>query len=116
MKSKGSRLRRLLAWVRHHPWRATGLALLASVLLLNFVAYHHARAMLTFTGEANRTHPTQTRSPWQKLKVLASGVTIPRPENTRSPQEFGVPFETLHFVSDDGVNLEPVIDLTAVVG
>jgi hypothetical protein len=75
-------------------------------LLLNFLGYQHARAMLVFSAGAARTPPIQSLSVWQKLKVLTFGVTVPRPENTGSPQDLGLPSETLRFANDEGANLE----------
>jgi pimeloyl-ACP methyl ester carboxylesterase len=43
---------------------------------------------------------------WQKFKVLIFGVKIPRPQNGRSPDDLGLPSETVHFRSDDSVGLE----------
>ncbi len=103
---KGTRLARLIAWVRRHPWRTTWVVLLVCFLLLNFLAYRHARAMLTFSTEAGRTPPPQSLSTWQKIKVLTCGVTVPRPENNRSPQDLGLPSETIRFANGDGASLE----------
>ncbi len=92
--------------MRRHPWRTTGLILLVGFLLLNFIAYQNARAMLTFSSDAERTSTPASLSAWQKLKVLSCGVSIPRPKNGRSPQDLGLPSETVRFRSDDGVGLE----------
>lgn len=58
----------------------TGL-LLAGVAFaaLNVIAYRHAYAMMHFTTEGGRTRPPERLGQWAKLKVLLSGVTIPRP-------------------------------------
>jgi alpha-beta hydrolase superfamily lysophospholipase len=106
VESSASRPRRLLACLWRHPWRSAALVLLVCFLLLNFLAYQHAHAMLTFSDETARTPPPQSLSTGQKLKVLTCGVTVPRPENTRSPENLGLPFETIHFAGDDGTNLE----------
>lgn len=106
MKPQSPRWRRLLAWVRHHPWRTAALTLVACFLLLNFLAYQHARAMLSFNANTERTPPPQSLSFGQKAKVLVWGVTIPRPNNTRSPQNLGLPSETLRISTDDGLSLE----------
>ncbi len=92
--------------MRRHPWRTVGLVLLAGFLLLNFLAYQNARAMLTFSADAERTSTPASLSTWQKLKVLTCGVSIPRPKNDRSPQDLGLPSETVHFRTEDGVGLE----------
>ncbi len=100
------RLRSLLGWIRRHPWWTAGIVLLAGIVALNVLAYQHARAMMTFSAEASRTPPPQSLGAWQKLNVLIFGVTVPRPENTRSPEDLGLSCETIRFTSDDGVSLE----------
>ena len=62
--------------------------------------------MLTFSEITTRTPSPQTLSAWQKLKLLTCGVTIPRPKNSSSPNDLKLPFDTIHFASDDGMNLE----------
>jgi uncharacterized protein len=106
VESKHSRLRRLLACLWRHPWRTGAFTLLICFLLLNVLAYQHAHAMLTFSDETTRTPPPQSLSARQKLRVLTCGVTVPRPENTRSSEDLGLTIETIHFASDDGTSLE----------
>ncbi len=99
-------MRRIVTWMRRHPWRVTGLVLCVCFLLLNFLAFQHAHAMLTFKAGAARTPTPQTLTAWHKLKVLTFGVTVPRPENTRSPKDLGLPSEIIRFANADGANLE----------
>jgi uncharacterized protein len=106
MKPPASRWRGFLARVRSHPWRTAILILLIAFLLLNVLAYQHARAMLTFDADSARTPPPQSLSLWQKIKVLACGISVPRPTNTRAPEDFGLSFRTIRFASDDEFNLE----------
>jgi alpha-beta hydrolase superfamily lysophospholipase len=106
LSEKGALLKGILSWPWRHPWRAGGLSLLLAFLLLNVLTYQHARAMLTFRADVNRTPTPEALSALDKLTVLTCGVTIPRPENTRSPKDFGMPFETLSFASADGTQLE----------
>jgi uncharacterized protein len=106
MKLIGLSVRRLLAWVRRHPWRASGIVLLVGFILLNFLAFQHARAMLNFSADTERTPSPQSLSVWQKIKVLTCGVTVPRPKNSRSPKDLGLSAETVRFRSEDGLGLE----------
>lgn len=106
MEAKPNRLMRLTVLMRRRPWRTIGLTILVGFLLVNILAYCHARAMLKFSSSGDRTPPPQSLSAWQKLKVLTCGVTVPRPENTRSPQDLGLRSETIRFTATDGVNLE----------
>jgi alpha-beta hydrolase superfamily lysophospholipase len=106
VKSQSPRWRRLFAWVRRHPYRTAALIVLVFFLLLNFLAYQHARAMLTFSADTTHTRQSYPLSLWQKVKLLVCGITVPRPINTRSPQDLDLPSETLHISTDDGLSLE----------
>jgi hypothetical protein len=76
-RSSLSRRRRLLRW------------LLVMVLLgfaaLNVLACFHARAMMHFVSGTERTHEPETLTLLQKVKVLATGVKIPRRQITKRP-------------------------------
>lgn len=106
MKSTIPAWRRLLAWLRGHPWRTSGLVLLFCFLLLNLLAYQHAHAMLTYSAEPYPTLSPQAFSAWRKIKALVFGVTIARPENTRTPQDLGLRAETFRIPGDGGIDLE----------
>jgi dipeptidyl aminopeptidase/acylaminoacyl peptidase len=74
--------------------------------VFNFLAFQHARGMLTFSDTGTRTPPPQSLSAWQKLRVLVCGIRVPRPTNTRSPHDLGLPFETHRIPSSQGAVLE----------
>lgn len=97
---------RCFGWVRRHPWRAVALAALAGVVLLNVVAFRHARAMLAYSAAGDKTPPPEGLTAWGKAKALGLGVTVPRPAVTRTPADVGLSAETVRFAADDGVNLE----------
>jgi hypothetical protein len=97
---------RFSRWVSGHPWRTFGLVVLAGVLLLNILAYRHAGAMLTYRAGVARTPTPQSLSRWEKAQVLVSGISLPRPENARSPADVGLSAETVRFAAADGVTLE----------
>lgn len=68
---------------------------IAFVFALNLIAFMQARSMTHFvTSEQQRTAKPETLSPLGKLRVLLTGVTVPRPINRRSPQEFQLAYET----------------------
>jgi alpha-beta hydrolase superfamily lysophospholipase len=90
---------------RHRKLTAC-LLLLFLFLLLNLVAYLHAHAMTHFVRDGSRTKPPESLSFWQKVKVLATGVTIPRPCNETTPARLGLPFTTHSFPAGDGIELE----------
>lgn len=64
--------------------------------------------MMRFTriSQAERTHEPETLLLLQKVKVLATGVKIPRPENHQTPADFGFEFETVHFIGAHGLRIE----------
>jgi uncharacterized protein len=75
-------------------------------VILNVMAYQHAYAMLNFSQHVERTPPPERLTLWQKLQILFRGVTIPRPTNTRSPDDLKLPCETIQLTTTDGFMLE----------
>lgn len=100
-----TRLQRCRLWVRRHPWRTAALVLLVGFVALNVVAYRHARAMLTFAERGVRPPSLHDMTLAQKLGVIVGGVTLPRPENGKTPADAGLAFRT-HVIAGDGVQLE----------
>ncbi len=80
--------------------------LLASFVALNFVAYRHARAMTRFATGGERTGRPEDLGIAGKLNALFLGVSVPRPENTSTPADHGLSFETLTFSGAHGLRLE----------
>jgi alpha-beta hydrolase superfamily lysophospholipase len=76
------------------------------VLALNIMAWMHAGAMTRFVPAGTRTAPPEDLSLLQKAKTLATGVTIPRPEGTRTPADSGLGYTTHHFTGSNGHRLE----------
>ncbi len=56
------------------------------VLLMNFVAYLHAWNFTHFTSQEARTPPPEELTSLQRLNVLFTGVSLPRPENYTVPE------------------------------
>jgi alpha-beta hydrolase superfamily lysophospholipase len=70
------------------------------------MAYLHARAMTHFDPSGARTpRPEQLRA-WGKIRVVFTGIHVPRPRNVSTPATRGWTYETHHFTTSDGVNLE----------
>lgn len=86
--------------------RIVGWSLLAAFVLLNALAYQHARALTRWAAAGPRTPPPHRLSLVQKLGVLVSGARIPKPENRRRPDDVGLRYERHRFSSLDGVALE----------
>jgi uncharacterized protein len=59
--------------------------LAAGFVALNVVAAHHARAMLRYAPGGERTRSPEALALFPKIRVLLSGVQIPRPEDGRPP-------------------------------
>lgn len=97
-----------MRWIKKHPVRSLFAALLAGFLIFNLMAALQARAMTHFSREAGveRTHKPERLSIWQKFKVLTCGVSIPRPENQRTPADVGLKYETKYFTGAHGLKIE----------
>ena len=88
-------------WAR---WLLGGVVLV--VVTLQVLAYRHATAMVRFSPGARRMGPPESLGLTEKLSVLVSGVTLPRPVNPRDPSSLNLPFETRTVVAKDGTPLE----------
>lgn len=80
--------------------------LLGGFVALNILAYNHARAMMTFPAGGEKTKSPETLSGLGKLRTLLTGVTLPRPENRKTPQDKGLPYEVHKFHSATNIELE----------
>lgn len=71
--------------------RRTIIALLMIVLLLavfaNALAWRHARALMRFTGQRAYKPKLETVKSEDKLRLLFSGVEMPRPESSKTPAD-----------------------------
>jgi alpha-beta hydrolase superfamily lysophospholipase len=87
---------------------ARGLALLAlaSFAGINALAYVHARSFTTFVRDGRRTPDPETMGLAQKLGVLFTGPTLPRPTIRATPVNVGLAYETHRFRTRDGFTLE----------
>jgi pimeloyl-ACP methyl ester carboxylesterase len=65
----------------------------------------HARALTHYSVAGPGTGPPFSLSRWDKAKLLLTGVEFPRPEITKTPADFGLPFTT-HTIAAHGVTLE----------
>lgn len=98
--------RAVLRWAWGRRKRIALLALLTAFALLNAAAYLHARAMTHYTAGGTKTAGPQGVSPARKVRVLLTGVSLPRPTNYRTPAELQLPFEVCEFPAADGGRLE----------
>jgi uncharacterized protein len=81
-------------------------ALLSAAVSVNLLAFMQARAMTRFTEGGERTGRPEQLSIADRLGVLLSGVSIPRPSNRSTPADFGLSFETHRFPNASGAILE----------
>src|SRR5262249_17504437 len=87
--------------------------------VVNLLAYRHAWAMTHFTDRGLRTPPPQRLSLIEKLQVLMTGATLPKPRNRVTPESVGLRYERHTFATADGLQLEawhvPAADSRGVV-
>jgi alpha-beta hydrolase superfamily lysophospholipase len=80
--------------------------ILAAIIVLNGLAYNHARAMLTYTQQGERTVSPESLSFLQKARILLTGVTIPKPCNTSTPAMLNLPFEVHQLRLSENISLD----------
>jgi hypothetical protein len=84
-------------WRRRRTWLGIAILFLLAFAGLNGMAYIQARAMTHFVTGGRRTVIPEELSFAQKIKVLFTGVRIPRPANRGNPADFGLEFRTVRF-------------------
>ncbi len=80
--------------------------LVLAALGINAVACLHAGAMTAFVDDGDRTASPEDLDVFGKLGVILSGVTIPRPVNTRTPTDVGLEHTTHRYANARGDELE----------
>jgi alpha-beta hydrolase superfamily lysophospholipase len=63
-------------------------------VLLNLLAFIHARAMTHFSAGGGKTDVPEKLSVAQKARVLLTGVNVPHPINTSTPKDYQLEYET----------------------
>jgi alpha-beta hydrolase superfamily lysophospholipase len=99
-------VRLFLRWAWSRRLRVILVSLLLAFLTLNVLAYMHARALTHFESSGLRTVQPEALSFWQKAGILATGVSVPRPENQVDPGSVRLPFTTYRIEAEDGIALE----------
>ena len=64
----------------------------AGFAALNVIAWNHARAMLCFTEAGARTRSPEQLRGVAKLRVLFTGINVPRPVNATTPADHWLTF------------------------
>ena len=75
-------------------------------MALNALAYWHARAMTTFVDTSVRTASPEDLGFLSKLKILFTGVKVPRPENAKTPASYSLRFESHQYAGGNETTLE----------
>lgn len=87
-------------------WMGAFLALFATgFILLNALAWNHARSMMRFTPGGARTGKPEQLSFSQRLRVLAFGVSIPRPASERRATDLDPKCRRVSITGADSVML-----------
>src|SRR4029077_15842817 len=92
--SLSKRLRSAGRWMRTHRRRTAVIAIFGAFALLNAWAYRHAWAMTHYSSGGKSTIRPEAMSVCGRVRVLLTGVNLPRPVNSRTPSDVGLPFET----------------------
>jgi uncharacterized protein len=90
-------MRRVVSWIRGNPWRQLSFALVSAFVLLNIVAYRHARAMTHFVPSGSSLPSLGKLSTLEKFGILFSGVKFPHPNSPATPETRGLLSSVHHF-------------------
>lgn len=100
-------LKNCVRWMKARPKRTMIIGLPAAAFIaLNCLAYMHARAMTHFTESGTKTSRPEGMSVLQRANVLLTGVRIPKPHNSETPADRGLPYDTHQFSGADGIEYE----------
>jgi pimeloyl-ACP methyl ester carboxylesterase len=82
-----------LRFARRH-WKELIALAIVNFAAINLLAARHARAFLTYAPEGDATAQPEQLSTSQKVGLLFTGVSVPRPRNSSDPASLGLPFTT----------------------
>ena len=102
----GYMCKKIYCQFKSHPWVSISLLLLILFTALNFVAYMQVYSMTHFCNSGPRTDNPESLSGFTKIKVLLFGVSIPKPQNSITPQNIGLTYSVHTILSYDGIDLE----------
>lgn len=90
--------------VRRWPIVASAL-IVAGIVTMNMMAYRHAHALMHFGRGTERTNKPEKLNAAQKLRVLISGVTVPRPQTRLKPAALDPQCRPVKIPCDNGISL-----------
>lgn len=76
------------------------------LVVVNVVSFFQAWAMTHFVEAGTRTSSVENLSHLQKLKVLLTGVRLPRPSCLHHPGDLGFQYEALRLIGAKGLEIE----------
>jgi pimeloyl-ACP methyl ester carboxylesterase len=86
-----------MSWIAAHPWLVSASSLLGVFLLLNVLAYRHARAMTHILPAGGWRRKPELLTRLEKVRALLGGVQICRPQLEDRPENWGLAVETHTF-------------------
>jgi len=93
--------------LRRLSWRKViAIAVIAGIVACNGIAWIQARAMTHFSSGGQRTPAIEALSLSEKVWTVLAGVNVPRPQNSRTPQDVSLPYEVHTISFPDGDTLE----------
>ena len=82
------------------------LAIVLGLLVINVLARVHVRGMTRFVSSGTAPDSPEELGLLDKVRLLLTGIEVPRPENERDPLDLGLAFESVRVVTDDDLQLE----------
>jgi uncharacterized protein len=76
-------------------WRLFAFSLFVPFLVLNGIAFMQARSMTHFVDAGKRTAKPEKLSLTDKVRVILTGVEVPRPQNQATPTDVQLVYETI---------------------
>lgn len=80
-------MKRILRWIRAHPWKSAAIGVGLLTVAANAIAAMHAWSFTHYDDGGDRTARPEALSFWERAGVLIAGPTVPRPENAAASFE-----------------------------
>jgi alpha-beta hydrolase superfamily lysophospholipase len=93
------RNRKKLMWI-------IAITILVCFALLNVSAYMHAYRMSHFVSGGTPTPKPESLSLFQKIKILITGVTVPKPQGEEKPSDRNMEYSNISLVTEDKIRLD----------
>ncbi|GAK52105.1 lysophospholipase-like protein [Candidatus Moduliflexus flocculans] len=91
-------------WFIHNKkWQVRTIVIVGGFLLINVISYLHAYKFTHFIEDRTRTRSPELLSQYEKIKILFTGVSLPKPINTHTPEEYDIAYNTRTITSQQGL-------------